>query len=243
MRSIISQASRTAVYLEIFFLCLSIITFIYSLIIKTDPSYPHPGTEATYLIKSMMIEHLSAAAAFTLDRYPGIFPNIRSALVFAFIITTLGLSMVLKFLISRSQLETIPNILQSLQELYLILRNREIPGEECTSEIGEGNTGTEDRIPNPESTSQKKEKTIASSIPRAPLKSHHRFADPTTTVQEDIRRSRELLRQERTKQQTASDDSVGDAGFDTDTESESDAFVHIAIDAAHQVSISDEPTW
>ncbi|XP_014562448.1 hypothetical protein COCVIDRAFT_84262 [Bipolaris victoriae FI3] len=244
MRSIISQTLRVVVYLEIFFLGLSVITFIYSLTIKSDSSHSHTGTEATYLIKSMMIEHLSVAAAFTLDKYPEIFPNIRSALIFAFIITTLGLNMVLKFLISRSQLETISNIFQSLQGLYLILRNRDVPGDEYTSEIGdEVNTGTEDKTPNPEPTSQKKKESIASPIPRSPLKPHHRFADPTTTVQEDIRRSRELLRQERTKQQTASDDTEGDTGFDTDSESENDAFVHIAIDAAHQVSISDEPTW
>ncbi|EUC51182.1 hypothetical protein COCMIDRAFT_80422 [Bipolaris oryzae ATCC 44560] len=244
VRSIISQALRVVVYLEIFLLSLSVITFIYSLSIKTDLSYSHPATEATYLIKSMMIEHLSAAAAFMLDKYPGIFPNIRSALVFAFIITTLGLSMVLKFLISRSQLETISNILQSLQDIYLILRNRDIPGDEYTSEIGdEGNTGTEDKIPNPESTSRKNKAIAASPIPRSPLKPHHRFADPTTTVQEDIGRSRELLRQERTEQQIANERTEGDAGFDTDTESESDTFIHIAIDAAHQVSISDEPAW
>ncbi|EMD58894.1 hypothetical protein GGP41_000592 [Bipolaris sorokiniana] len=249
MGSIISQALRVVVYFEIFFLSLSVIMFIYSLIIKSDSSYSHLGTEATYLIKSMMIEHLSAAAAFTLDKYPGIFPNIRSALVFAFIITTLGLNMVLKLLLSGSQLETIYNIRQSLHDLYLILRNRKIPGEEYTPQVDdEGNEGTKDDNPKTESSSRENDsrenKAIAASpIPSSPLKPHHRFADPTTTVQEDIRRSRESLRQERTEQQIANERTEGDGGFDTDTESKNDAFVHIAIDATNQVSISDEPAW
>jgi hypothetical protein len=246
--SVVSKGWRVVAYVETLFLVLFTITILHNLTVKANVSWAHAREEEMYLVKSMVLEHFSAAAIFMLNKYPGIFPNMGSALTFALIMTTIGLNMLLKFLTSGSQPETVFNIRQALKDLYLIIRNCDIPGEECASQVttdNDENDYSQDSKIKFESSLSEDEESSAASSSRSPSKPHHRFANPTTTVQEDIRHSRELLRQECAKQ-TADGHSKVHNGFDTDVESgsDSDAFVHIARDVAREACAANaESTW
>ncbi|EOA90436.1 hypothetical protein ACJQWK_07624 [Exserohilum turcicum] len=235
----ITKVSCVVTYSKILFLFLSAVTFLSSISSETEPSLINPREEAMYLVKSMMLEHLSSAAIFTLDTYPHMLPDIRTAIIFGCFMTALGLNMALRFLLSSSQVETLSNLYSTTKDLCLLVLGREIPVEENTevaSTAGddskkEQSSRTKDKAP-PEKRSPF---TSYRSRPRIPSKPHHRLADPTTTVQEDI----ESLRKARHKNDTrhVATDS------DSDSDADSDAFVNLAADLATGTDYLAEPDW
>lgn len=239
---IIDKACRAVVNFEIFFVSLTTLLFVNSMVAKTGSSCARPNEEERYLIRSMMLEHMTAAALFIMGKYPGFFPSIEAASIFSFFMTVIGLNMVWKLFVPESQVETVFNIYRSLRDLYTVAGDSNIVHEEHaspTTEDGDEKQGVQNDDSDIESSPSDDEETLDSSSACLPTKPHHHLANPATSVQQDIRRTREIIRQERL-QQAADSPTDTHTGFDTDSESESDddAFVHIARDTD-----DDLPAW
>ena len=230
----IIKASVMMSYLEIPLLICSVIVFVNSMTLKAIPSHDVPGKEAMYLAKSVLMQQATHLALISLDKSPAIFPSIQSASIFGFFTVLLSLSMVLKFFLHGSQLETVYNAWAAMRHLYLVAPTTEFLGEEEIKMASQASSsGRKEERANTQTSPQTK-RAVVPVTTRASSKPHHRLADPTTSVQEDLHASITLLREQREKQAAVSANIYADT--DTDSASDAETFVDLAGGMSTQVS-------
>ncbi|USP78201.1 uncharacterized protein yc1106_05475 [Curvularia clavata] len=252
-RKAVATVSCVMHYFEILFHFLCILMYgpciANSMVNKSHSSLTGPKEETIYLVKSLMLEHFSAALLSLLGRKPRLFSSMSSAFPFALLFASIGLNMVLKLLTPGLQLESVINMYTSIRDLYSIIRDSDTAEEELTTKASTDGKGKQVPPKNKfgaGTSSSGKEKAPSSTDVCPPSKPHHRLANPETTVEQDIEDARQIMRQACARQ-TVDEWTDISKGFETDTESENDhddAFVHIAGEATREASSTDDvPAW
>jgi hypothetical protein len=194
-----------------------------------------------YFVVSMFIEFLAVQALYMLEKGLGARWPERVTMFLGPGMIFLGMNMLVRFFFASKKLEDIFRMCELVKEIYLIVRGHDLPGEK--KEVAnpspvddEPKKTTKEHAPQM-SNSKKEEPTetkpnaqaqelkYVERVLNAPVnitentKPHHRFADPTTSVQDDLEAERKNLQGE-LKQATLN---ARESGFDSDTDTDSDS--------------------
>jgi hypothetical protein len=190
--------------------------------------------EERYTVVSFLIEVAAIKALAMLEKGVAASWSKDFTLLFGLGMILLGLTMLISFFFASKKLENAFRVCGLVKEIYLIARGRDLPDKE--KEVVTPSAAIKQTTHKATSISNSKEKQEVVKPPKseqfkyverivhAPLiiteepKPHHRLADPTATVQEDLEAERKSLHKE--IKQAALDNGESEFGSDTDTDSE-----------------------
>jgi hypothetical protein len=186
--------------------------------------------EERYTVVSFLIEVAAIKALAMLEKGLAASWSKDFTLLLGLGMILLGLTMLISFFFASKKLEDVFRVCGLVKEIYLIARGRDIPGEKkevmtpspTTKKITliSFSKEKEEAIDTQESEQPKYVERIvhAPSTITEDSKPHHRLANPSTTIQEDLEAERKSLHEELT--QAAIDNGESEFYSDTDTDSE-----------------------
>ncbi|KAF1829620.1 hypothetical protein BDW02DRAFT_602389 [Decorospora gaudefroyi] len=203
--------------------------------------------EERYAICSLGLETVTVLAFYILEEGSGLSWGEEFALTSGLIMMLLGFTMFVCFFLPSSELEDVVRFCALVKELYLIARDRALPSEkedvDVTASADEGRRLHENTKSDTGEEVMKNTEVQSQLDVQRPFKQyyrlHHRLADPTTTVQEDMEAAPNAMHDEQAgqaKQATVDADVETEFDFDTDSDSDSDADQASFVDLASGVT-------
>jgi hypothetical protein len=197
--------------------------------------------EEKYTAISLLIEGIAIKTLSMLEKGLATTWAEEVVLLLGLGMSILGLTMLMGFFFATKKLEDVFRVCGLIKEIYLIARGRDIPGEKreiaipspVTKKTVDETTLGSDSEKKEDATEPQQSKYIErianspSTVTEQP-KPHHRFADPSTTVQEDLEVERKNLHEELKQVPIDAEESETVSETDTESEPEHERFVDLA---------------